>query len=232
MSTSGARTTTQCTLPPPQRDPPRVYCRPARHRHCCGSCSCCSGTAIASGSRERIPESRACMQTGDGASGAALLGTGVLLDCAVPCRAVSHSMAWQPGRPAGSHEGSCRLRYAPACMHGQGCGPAPALHDSPADRPAASCSPSGLLLCPISYMQSSFSGNVNCRQVRLHRRHFFFDNSTGGRLLACCLLMLGPIFFSFFFHYICCMNPFFPYHFQSFCPNSCALLPSMQVILT
>jgi hypothetical protein len=26
------------------------------------------------------------------------------------------------------------------------------------------------------------------------------------------------------------MNPFFPYHFQSFCPNSCALLPSMQVI--
>lgn len=96
--------------------------------------------------------------------------------------------------------------YAPACMHGQGSGPAPALHDSPAGRPTGFCSPSGLLLCPITTILGSVRAwnlsVVTLAAVRLHRRQ----------------VLLGWILF-FLILTILYQPFFFLFQFESFCSN-------------
>jgi len=88
-------------------------------------------------------------------------------------------------------------------MHGQGSGPAPALHDSPAGRPAGFCSPSGLLLCPIiTILRSVRAWNlsvVTLTGVRLHRRRQVVGFLLGWILFFFFFTILyQPFFFSFF----------------------------------
>jgi len=107
-------------------------------------------------------------------------------------------------------------------MHGQGSGPAPALHDSPAGRPAGFCSPSGLLLCPIiTILRSVRAWNlsvVTLTGVRLHRRQVVG-------------FLLGWIFFFFFFTIL--YQPFFSFFsLRVSVQISCTPLPpSMQEVI-